>query len=239
MLSFETMINNKWQIYFLSSNDFGNNTAIRMLSADTTYEFFDFSQSGVFAMGKSYQEDYLYYFPSTYLMKRGDSTYARITWTDTTIPYNNLRVIILALKAVNAKSVIGTPARYYNNFGELSYTVWEDSSNGHINLFGIPRYDWWGGVEDEIYSRGYELCNAYPNPFNPATTIAYTIPKREFVSLIVYDLIGREIRTLVNEEKAPGKYSAEFNAIGLSSGIYFCILRTGSFTATRKIILMK
>ena len=83
------------------------------------------------------------------------------------------------------------------------------------------------------------LKQNYPNPFNPSTTIKYQIPENGFVSLKVYDVLGNEITTLVNEEKLAGSYEVEFNAEGLTSGIYFYKLQFNSFTETKKMILMK
>jgi hypothetical protein len=85
----------------------------------------------------------------------------------------------------------------------------------------------------------YELRQNYPNPFNPTTTITYQIAKTGMVSLIVYDALGREVKTLVREAKAPGKYSVEFNASKLSSGVYFYTMRAGEYTAAKKLLLMK
>jgi hypothetical protein len=85
----------------------------------------------------------------------------------------------------------------------------------------------------------YVLGQNYPNPFNPTTTISYQIPKNGLVSLVVYDALGTEVATLVNEEKTQGKYSIEFNALNLPSGVYFYTLRAGDFVSTKKLILMK
>ncbi|MHB1688059.1 MAG: T9SS type A sorting domain-containing protein [Ignavibacteriaceae bacterium] len=79
----------------------------------------------------------------------------------------------------------------------------------------------------------------YPNPFNPATTISYSIPVRNFVTLKVYDLFGKEVATLVNEEKNAGNYKIEFNGNKLSSGVYFYRIQTGNFAETKKLILLK
>ena len=89
------------------------------------------------------------------------------------------------------------------------------------------------------------LQQNYPNPFNPVTSMQYTISSRQFVSLKVYDLLGREVATLVNEEKPAGEYEVEFNAANLlpkgslTSGIYFYQLKAGVFTETRKMVLIK
>jgi photosystem II stability/assembly factor-like uncharacterized protein len=85
----------------------------------------------------------------------------------------------------------------------------------------------------------FALEQNYPNPFNPSTTIRYSIPTSEFVTLKVYDVLGNEVATLVNEEKPAGSYEVNFNAAELSSGIYFYTLQSGSFTQTKKLILMK
>ncbi|MCW8810914.1 MAG: T9SS type A sorting domain-containing protein [Ignavibacteriaceae bacterium] len=85
----------------------------------------------------------------------------------------------------------------------------------------------------------FSLEQNFPNPFNPSTSIQYAISGKQFVSLKIYDLLGSEITTLVNEEKPIGKYEVEFNATGLPSGIYFYKLQAGDFIQTKKMILMK
>ena len=79
----------------------------------------------------------------------------------------------------------------------------------------------------------------YPNPFNPITIIRYQMPKDEFVTLRVYDILGREITTLVNEEKPAGTYSVNFNASNLASGIYFYKISAGNFSQTKKMLLLR
>ena len=83
------------------------------------------------------------------------------------------------------------------------------------------------------------LYQNYPNPFNPTTTIAYQIPERDFVTLKVYDILGREVATLVNEEKPAGTYEVQFAGRGLTSGIYFYQLKSGNYLETKKMILIK
>ena len=83
------------------------------------------------------------------------------------------------------------------------------------------------------------LDQNYPNPFNPSTTISYEIPGSELVTIKIYDVLGREIETLVNEEKSPGKYKIEFDGSNLSSGIYFYQIKTNGFLKTNKMILLR
>lgn len=85
----------------------------------------------------------------------------------------------------------------------------------------------------------YQLMQNFPNPFNPTTNISYSIPKPSFVSIIILDILGREIKKIVNEYKSSGNYTLEFNADGLSSGIYFYQIRTDEFTQTKKMILLR
>jgi len=85
----------------------------------------------------------------------------------------------------------------------------------------------------------YTLCQNYPNPFNPSTTIKLQLPQMSYVTLQVYDILGREVTTLVNEMKQAGYYSVEFNAASLSSGIYFYRVIAGTFTQTKQMMLVK
>jgi hypothetical protein len=85
----------------------------------------------------------------------------------------------------------------------------------------------------------YDLKQNYPNPFNPVTKISFDLPKQGFVSLRIYDVLGREIRTLVNEVKAPGVYNIDFDASTLSSGVYFYKLETNGFSDIKKMMLIK
>jgi len=92
---------------------------------------------------------------------------------------------------------------------------------------------------NNIVISDFVLLQNYPNPLNPSTKIQYQIPEINFVTLMVYDVLGNEIATLVNEEKPPGSYKVEFNAEGLTSGIYFYQLSAGNFIKTKKMILLK
>ncbi len=91
----------------------------------------------------------------------------------------------------------------------------------------------------EYIPSDYSLCQNYPNPFNPATKIKYSIPAGQKVELKIFDLLGREINTLVNEYKPAGHYEAEFDAGSLSSGVYLYRLTTGKYSETKKMLLIK
>ena len=85
----------------------------------------------------------------------------------------------------------------------------------------------------------FHLLQNYPNPFNPTTTIRYDIKTKDNVELKVFDLLGREIATLVNENQTPGTYEVVFDATSLPSGVYFYQLKAGNFVETRKMVLIK
>ncbi|HZW38303.1 MAG TPA: T9SS type A sorting domain-containing protein [Ignavibacteriaceae bacterium] len=85
----------------------------------------------------------------------------------------------------------------------------------------------------------YSLEQNYPNPFNPSTIINYSVANSGIVKLVVYDIIGREVATLVNEYQSSGAHNIEFNAANLNSGVYFYVLRTNEFYQTKKMVLIK
>ena len=93
-------------------------------------------------------------------------------------------------------------------------------------------------VTKEIPSR-FVLYQNYPNPFNPSTTLAFSVPEKSFVSLTVYDLLGREVASVLNSQVNAGRHSVPFDGRKLSSGIYFYKLQSGQFTTIKKMILLK
>ncbi len=115
--------------------------------------------------------------------------------------------------------------KYYYRLKQIDY----DGSFEYSNV-----------VEAEIgLPSEFRLEQNYPNPFNPSTIISFQVPNSSFVNLKVYDALGNEIATLVNEEKSTGSYEVNFRATNLSSGIYLYHLQAGSFVETKKMLLMK
>jgi hypothetical protein len=111
--------------------------------------------------------------------------------------------------------------------------------------FDIGCYEFTGTSEvfEENISQSFQLFQNYPNPFNPTTKIKFRIPEFGFTILKVYDILGNEVTTLVNEYKNPGSYEVEINTSTIkpqpSSGIYFYQLKSGSFISTKSMILIK
>jgi hypothetical protein len=115
------------------------------------------------------------------------------------------------------------------------------------NLYGDPAINLWNNTtftstsndNNSSIIQGYELFQNFPNPFNPTTTISYQLPKDGNVSLIVYDVLGRELKRLVDCFKKAGKYNIGFDASKFSSGIYFYKLKSDGYSSIKKMILIK
>jgi len=122
-----------------------------------------------------------------------------------------------------------------NDYGMIvgsSGTILRTTNGGETDVKNYP-YDM-VDVPNE-----FALSQNYPNPFNPTTKIHFQVPKTGLVTLKVYDVLGREVTTLLNEVKQPGTYEIEWNASALASGIYFYQLQSGSFTDVKKMILIR
>jgi hypothetical protein len=128
------------------------------------------------------------------------------------------------------------PADIY--FNQLTNTLAVPNFNSNsitfVNISFTPIKETSGTL-----NKDFHLFQNYPNPFNPKTTISFTIPEGNNVTLKVYNILGNEIKTLLNEYKNAGKYSVYFDASALSSGIYMYSLKAGDFTAVRKLVLVK
>jgi photosystem II stability/assembly factor-like uncharacterized protein len=94
-------------------------------------------------------------------------------------------------------------------------------------------------AEDDVKPKEYFLSQNYPNPFNPSTTIKYSLAEAGRVTLSIYDLLGREVINLIDEEKPAGEYETTWNASSYPSGVYFMRMQAGEFSETRKVVLMK
>jgi Secretion system C-terminal sorting domain len=124
---------------------------------------------------------------------------------------------------------------------EVYYSIWEDSISGNIQLFGKKYLYPIGGVNDVYSPSNFTLYQNYPNPFNPGTIINFKLLHRDNVTLNVYDIMGRLVCTLLNEVKPAGDYSIKFDSekFNLPSGIYFYRLISGTYSAVKKMILLK
>ncbi|HTY12455.1 MAG TPA: choice-of-anchor D domain-containing protein [Bacteroidota bacterium] len=129
---------------------------------------------------------------------------------------------------------------YTSSTGTLAAALIDGVVYGDTTLVSVREEQ--AGVSTTVST--YLLLQNYPNPFNPVTTIAFRIAdigvrNQSHVKLVVYDLLGREVRVLVNEVKAPGTYSVRFDGSGLASGVYFYRLQADAYVQTKKFILLK
>ncbi|HQJ47346.1 MAG TPA: T9SS type A sorting domain-containing protein, partial [Ignavibacteriaceae bacterium] len=93
--------------------------------------------------------------------------------------------------------------------------------------------------ENPVVANNFNLEQNYPNPFNPSTTIKYSVAERSNVNIKVYDMLGKEVASLVNTVKEAGSYEVNFNASNLASGMYVYTITAGNFTSSKKMMLMK
>lgn len=128
--------------------------------------------------------------------------------------------------------------------------TWQDSSmytmafiqnDADRSILNAGRPGMLVGIEPYINETpsSFDLKQNFPNPFNPTTNINFSLPKSSYVSLKVYDLVGKEVKTLVDGNQQQGTYNITFDAVNLPSGIYFYTLKTNEFTATKKMMLVK
>lgn len=163
---------------------------------------------------------------------------------------NSAELIIGGMPSPNGGVICGLPAQF--GFGEIAIDELEifNRALNQSEIFSLWYADSYGKCKPDITSidnkhsgdilpRTFTLEQNYPNPFNPTSKIRFAIPKESFVTIKVYDLIGREINTLVDEMLKSGQYEVLFDGTGLSSGIYFYTIRTPDFTTSKKMILMK
>ena len=142
---------------------------------------------------------------------------------------------------------IGFVEGHGNSNSIKEYSFIDNSVNAGTYLYRLKQIDNNGlfkysdAIEVNISSapKEFSISQNYPNPFNPSTTISFSIPKTEFVTLKIFDILGNEVKSLVNEELQAGIYNKEWNPAGLSSGIYFYRLQAGQFSQTRKMNYLK
>ncbi|MBI4811424.1 MAG: T9SS type A sorting domain-containing protein [Ignavibacteriales bacterium] len=160
--------------------------------------------------------------------------------------------------------VSGTDASWYHEpagFGSFAYRVrfiGQDTARSFpVNPWNMPVDTWTNAdvkkdqetdpytsylfvrEDNNLVPQAYQLFQNYPNPFNPVTTIRFTVSNQTFVTLKVYNMLGQEITTLVNEELTPGTYRANFSGTSLASGMYFYQLNTSKYIETKKMLLLK
>ncbi len=175
----------------------------------------------------------------------GDLSYNEIEYWFTDAGSNNVEVLIdtidwtgWKMKYLPIGDIPGTGEKQFHSI------VINQTENG--SLAGKLYFD---GIQSEVVTSvdnngntivtEYELFQNYPNPFNPSTVIKYNLPETGLVNIKIYDILGNEISTLLNDEKNAGSHTVEFNASNFASGVYFYKISSGSFVSIRKMMLLK
>ena len=172
--------------------------------------------------------------------KKGTGNYTLLTTVSVSLPteyVDNEETVCNPPPGAHCENEV--VAKYYITAVDLTSKVSLPSNEVEAILQGTPpsKPTADNPFNGAVYA--YSLSQNYPNPFNPTTTISYSIKSPGLVSLKVYDILGTEVASLVNENQEAGNYSVEFNAYNLTSGIYFYTLTSGNFVETKKLILLK
>lgn len=174
-------------------------------------------------------------------------------------PSNKNTLVMSAPKSWPEIENIGANTRYYvrtyyysnsgvfsdvTSFGQGMVSIMDPLGDVGYNFIDIVAANWSINIIDDIQTVSilpttFELYQNYPNPFNPSTTIAFDLPHASLVSLKVYNVLGQEVSTLINETKSAGHYETVWNAEGIPSGVYFSQLTFGNQIVTRKMLLLR
>jgi len=183
------------------------------------------------------------YEPYAIVMYKRDNILTTSSWMD--LERNYYHVVTNSngdsLLELSEKDLAFPTANYYDGDYRIYIEAFDEVGNYVIDSMDVTFKNGNPVSTDDNHQKLYtfNLEQNYPNPFNPTTTIRFTISDLRFTILKVYDVLGNEISTLVNEEKPAGSYEINFNAANLPSGIYFYQLYAGSYSATKKMILLR
>ena len=205
-----------------------------VLDSTTGIDFTDFFDEWYFGVG--YPIFNIYYY------QQNDSLYINSVQTTSSSATSLFRIPVeIKLNYAGGDTII----KYFQNENNFSFSV---PINHQINQIVFDPNHWLVAngymhitsvAKGELLNNEFLLSQNFPNPFNPTTSIQYAVGSRQKVNIKVYDVLGNEVTTLVNEEKQAGSYTVQFDGSNLSSGIYFYRLKSGSFIATKKLILLK
>ncbi len=224
---------NRYFVYedLMSSNPINFNANIEHegnLSSFDVYYFLDITEKN-----NQIKEPDLYK-PHTYLVEDNGITSVRVDISDLGIWD---RDSLIQISVSNSNLAIGSVG--VDGFANLVYSIWEDSTDGHIQLFGTPTHIQYGAVEDESYTNDFILYQNYPNPFNPETKIEYKLLQASDVKLNVTNILGEKVFEQNFVYQTTGNYKVNFDGKNLPSGVYVYSIYTDENRLSRKMLLMK
>jgi Secretion system C-terminal sorting domain len=175
-----------------------------------------------------------------------ENGYVLLSWA-TASEFNNSQFEIEQSISLNQWQTIGRVEGHGTTSEPHQYSF-RDGLNGVASIIYYYRlkqidfdgtFEYSNSVEIQLQPKTAKLLGNFPNPFNPSTKIKYQVAVTGIVSIKVYNILGKEVAELVNENKNPGIYEVEFNAADFPSGFYFYTISTNNFTETKKMILLK
>lgn len=201
-----------------------------------TYRWLDFFLMGDSTVAMYDSEDYVFIHSTI--------RYTINTWHEATVAYDS---VLKAAKFYLDTTFAGTVQNLRNRPDTISIDITNDGwSNAvfkgvlsDLRIYSTAAIPTGVRISSAALPEGFELYQNYPNPFNPTTVISYQLSGASRVTLKVYDLLGREVATLVNEKQSVGNHSVTFNGGSLPTGVYFYRLQAGSFTETKKLVLLR
>ena len=180
---------------------------------------------------------------ASFEFNQGDNGSSTFSFTNTSNDAKDPEGAIVAYRWDFGDGTSSNEASPVHNYSETgSYTITltvSDNGGADAQITQQVTVNNVVSLEDETKPDVFALLQNYPNPFNPSTSIQYTIAESSPVTLEVFNMLGQKVAELVNTTQAAGKYSVQFDAAGLSSGVYLYQLRAGNYFETRKMMLIK
>jgi hypothetical protein len=199
------------------------------------YNFHSYMSPQLTKISNVYSSSAEFFFPHTYLVEQNDKSKILLNLNDDAWLWQDTLVEC----SYNLPNIAIGPVGYAPGRGIVLYTMWEDSLNGHIQLFGRKEYASLGAIENESVVNDFILYQNYPNPFNPATNIEYKILKGSEIRFNVINILGEKVFEKNYGYQLPGNYKIDFDGSGLSSGIYLYSIYTSENRLSRKMLLLK
>ncbi|MBI5727242.1 MAG: T9SS type A sorting domain-containing protein [Ignavibacteriales bacterium] len=226
------------EIFYADRFNLQDSSMFYQLQTDTAMDAYDYTYYFIPIVVKPNERMPFVYGPSCVYYRNNEKLLLSTTYhdpdnwpmdADTLVPVSYLA----------SHSVVGTMGYNQNIYKYVSYVIWEDSASGHVQLFGVPRYDAVGAVTPENGKSGFRLFNNYPNPFNPSTHIAFELQETSHARVEVFNSRGQSIAVLLDGVVTAGTHEVNFTPNGLAAGVYFARLATNNFSKTIHMVYLK